>query len=69
MATDPVTSPVTPRGKWIFGIGAGVITVLIRYVGAYPEGVNFAILLMNALVPFINQFTKRKVFGTVRSNG
>ncbi len=69
MATDPVTSPVTPRGKWIFGIGAGVITVLIRYIGAYPEGVNFAIILMNALVPFINQFTKRRVFGTVKENG
>ncbi len=68
MATDPVTSPVTPRGKWIFGIGAGVITVLIRYIGAYPEGVNFAIILMNALVPFINQFTKRRVFGTVKEN-
>ncbi len=69
MATDPVTSPVTPKGKWIFGIGAGVITVLIRYIGAYPEGVNFAIILMNALVPFINQFTKRRVFGTVKENG
>lgn len=69
MATDPVTSPVTPLGKWIFGIGAGIITVLIRYVGAYPEGVNFAIILMNALVPFINQFTKRRVFGAVKENG
>lgn len=69
MATDPVTSPVTTRGKLIFGIGAGVITVLIRYIGAYPEGVNFAIILMNALVPFINQFTKRKVFGMVKENG
>ncbi len=69
MATDPVTSPVTPLGKWAFGIGCGVITVLIRYIGAYPEGVNFAILLMNALVPFINHFTKRRVFGTVKVNG
>ncbi len=69
MATDPVTSPVTAKGKWIFGIGCGVITVLIRYIGAYPEGVNFAILLMNALVPFINQIAKPRVFGVVRKNG
>lgn len=68
MATDPVTSPVTAKGKWIFGIGCGVMTVLIRYVGVYPEGVNFAILLMNALVPFINQITKPKVFGVVKKN-
>lgn len=69
MATDPATSPVTAKGKWIFGIGCGVITIMIRYVGAFPEGVNFAILLMNALVPFINQITKPKVFGMVRKNG
>ncbi len=69
MATDPVTSPVTSGGKWIFGIGCGVITILIRYVGSYPEGVNFAILLMNALVPFIDQITRPKVFGEVRKNG
>ncbi len=69
MATDPVTSPVTSSGKWIFGIGCGVITILIRYVGAYPEGVNFAILLMNALVPFIDQITRPKVFGEVKKNG
>ncbi|WP_036226004.1 RnfABCDGE type electron transport complex subunit D [Mesoaciditoga lauensis] len=69
MATDPVTSPITSKGKWIFGLGCGVITVLIRYVGSYPEGVNFAILLMNSLVPFIDQISRPKVFGEVRKNG
>jgi Na+-translocating ferredoxin:NAD+ oxidoreductase subunit D len=51
MATDYVTSPMTPKGMWIFGIGIGVITVAIRVFGAYPEGVSFAILIMNAFVP------------------
>jgi electron transport complex protein RnfD len=63
MATDYVTSPSTPAGKLIFGIGAGVITVLIRLWGNYPEGVSFAILLMNILNPFIEKWTTRKVFG------
>ncbi len=64
MATDYVTSPVTPWGKIIFGVGAGLITFLIRYFGTYPEGVSFAILFMNILTPYINSWTKRKVFGT-----
>ncbi|MBQ8892955.1 MAG: RnfABCDGE type electron transport complex subunit D [Clostridia bacterium] len=63
MATDYVTSPSTPAGKLIFGIGAGVITVLIRLWGNYPEGVSFAILLMNILNPFIEKWTPRKLFG------
>ena len=63
MATDYVTSPSTPWGKVIFGLGAGVITVLIRLWGNYPEGVSFAILLMNILNPFIEKWTRRKVFG------
>ena len=63
MATDYVTSPTTAKGKLIFGIGAGVITVLIRFWGGYPEGVSFAILLMNILNPFIDKLTARKVFG------
>ncbi|MBQ8202999.1 MAG: RnfABCDGE type electron transport complex subunit D [Clostridia bacterium] len=63
MATDYVTSPSTPWGKVIFGVGAGVITVLIRFWGNYPEGVSFAILLMNILNPFIEKWTPRKVFG------
>jgi len=63
MATDYVTSPATPAGKVIFGLGAGVITVLIRFWGNYPEGVSFAILLMNILNPYIDLWTPRKLFG------
>ncbi len=63
MATDYVTSPSTPAGKLIFGLGAGVITVLIRFWGNYPEGVSFGILLMNILNPYIDSWTKRKIFG------
>lgn len=62
MATDYVTSPFTAWGKVIFGVGAGVITCLIRYFGTYPEGVSFAILLMNIITPYINQWTRHKVF-------
>ncbi|MBQ6714842.1 MAG: RnfABCDGE type electron transport complex subunit D [Clostridia bacterium] len=65
MATDYVTSPSTPWGKVIFALGAGVITVLIRFYGNYPEGVSFAILLMNILNPFIEKWTRRKVFGGI----
>ena len=64
MATDYVTSPATPWGKVIFGVGAGLITCLIRYFGIYPEGVSFAILFMNILTPYISSWTKHKVFGT-----
>ncbi len=63
MATDYVTSPATPWGKIIFGIGAGLITFLIRYFGTYPEGVSFAILFMNILTPYVSSWTRRKVFG------
>ncbi|MEN8144277.1 MAG: RnfABCDGE type electron transport complex subunit D [Gemmatimonadota bacterium] len=63
MATDLVTSPVTNSGAWIFGIGIGLLTVLIRTWGGLPEGVMYAILLMNALVPFINRATQPRVFG------
>lgn len=63
MATDYVTSPATPKGKLIFGIGAGIITVLIRFWGVYPEGVSYAILLMNILNPYINIWSRRKLFG------
>lgn len=63
MATDYVTSPMSVKGMWIFGIGIGVITVLIRVFGAYPEGVSFAILIMNAFVPLINTYVKPKRFG------
>ena len=63
MATDYVTSPTNPLGKIIFGIGAGLITVLIREWGIYPEGVSFAILIMNILNPYIDMLTARKLFG------
>lgn len=66
MATDMVTSPTTNRGCWIFGIGIGLLVVLIRVWGGLPEGVMYAILLMNALVPFINQATQPRVFGVAR---
>jgi Na+-translocating ferredoxin:NAD+ oxidoreductase subunit D len=69
MATDYVTSPMTPKGMWIFGIGIGVITVAIRAFGAYPEGVSFAILIMNAFVPLINKAVKPKRFGEEVKHG
>ncbi len=66
MATDMVTSPVTNRGRWVFGAGVGVLVVVIRLWGGLPEGVMYAILFMNALVPFINRATQPRVFGTAR---
>ncbi len=65
MATDMVTSPMTPKGMLVYGVGIGVITVLIRVWGAYPEGVSFAILIMNAVVPLINNWAKPKRFGEI----
>ncbi len=67
MATDMVTSPVTPRGKLIFGIGCGVMTMLIRLYGVFPEGVTFAILLMNAVTPLIDKLTMPRKYGEVTS--
>ncbi|MBE6607418.1 MAG: RnfABCDGE type electron transport complex subunit D [Ruminococcaceae bacterium] len=64
MATDYVTSPATPWGKVIFGIGCGLITVLIRVFGNYPEGVSFGILLMNILTPYIEKWTVRRPLGS-----
>ena len=66
MATDYVTSPATPFGKILFGVGAGLLTFLIRYFGVYPEGVSFAILFMNILTPYIEKLTARKIFGGVK---
>ena len=66
MATDMVTSPMTTKGKIVFGIGIGLITVVIRLWGAYPEGVSFAILIMNAFTPLINKAFKPQVFGVVK---
>ncbi len=63
MATDYVTSPATAKGKIIYGIGIAVITVLIRFYGNYPEGVSFAILMLNILNPYIEKASKRKLFG------
>ena len=63
MATDYVTSPQTSKGRIVFGIGCGLLTVVIRQFGNYPEGVSFAILFMNILVPFINKFTMTKPLG------
>ena len=60
MATDYVTAPLTAKGKLIFGIGAGIISVLIRKWGTYPEGVSYAILIMNGVVPFLNKLLPRK---------
>ncbi len=64
MATDPVTSPFTNRGCWIFGAGIGILVVLIRIFGGLPEGVMYAILLMNAVTPLINRVTRQRVYGT-----
>jgi electron transport complex protein RnfD len=63
MATDMVTSPMSHRGQLIFGVGIGVITVLIRNFGVYPEGISFAILIMNGFTPLINAYVKPKRFG------
>ncbi len=66
MATDYVTSPVTSRGRLIFGVGCGLLTVFFRYFGSYPEGVSFAILVMNCLVYYLDKLTLPRVFGGVR---
>ena len=64
MATDYATSPATPTGQLVYGVGCGVLTVIFRYFGIFPEGVTYAILLMNALVWIIDRFTAPKRFGT-----
>ncbi len=66
MATDPVTSPLTQRGCWIFGIGIGILVVLIRQFGGLPEGVMYAILFMNACTPLINRMTQPRTFGAAK---
>ena len=65
IATDPVTSPLTTRGKWIFGAGVGSLVMLLRLFSGYPEGVMFAVLLMNAVTPLINRWTIPRPFGGV----
>ena len=66
MATDYVTTPFTNKGRVVFGIGAGLLTFVIRKFGVYPEGVSIAILTMNLVTPFINDFTKKKTLGGVK---
>ncbi len=68
MATDYTTSPVSFKGKIIFGIGCGLITSIIRFFGSYPEGVSFSIILMNILVPHIERLTTAKPFGTPKKD-
>lgn len=63
MATDYATTPITTKGKIVFGLGCGIITFIIRRFGSYPEGVSFSILLMNVLTPYIEQLTRTKVLG------
>jgi electron transport complex protein RnfD len=58
IATDPVTSPLTAKGEWIFGLGVGTLIMLIRFLGEYPEGVMYAVLIMNAITPLIDRFTR-----------
>ncbi len=67
MATDYATTPPTKWGKVLFGLGCGIITVLIRVFGNYPEGVSFAILFMNILTPYLTKWTRKKPFGGVKS--
>uniref|UniRef100_A0A7C4XJN1 Ion-translocating oxidoreductase complex subunit D n=1 Tax=candidate division WOR-3 bacterium TaxID=2052148 RepID=A0A7C4XJN1_UNCW3 len=69
MATDWVTSPVTKMGRWIFGAGCGILTIVFRLWTKHPEGVCFAILLMNLITPLIDQVTKPRIYGTKRSFG
>jgi len=63
IATDPVSGATTPRGKLIFGFGAGLLTIVIRTWGGFPDGVAFAILLMNLCVPLIDQYTQPRIYG------
>jgi electron transport complex protein RnfD len=66
MATDPVTTPVTKKGRYIFGIGCGILLMVIRYFSGLPEGVMYSILFMNALVPLINRYTQPLPFGYIK---
>ena len=67
MATDYVTSPLLPAGKVVFGIGCGIITMLIRLFGQYPEGVSFSILIMNCLTPLIDTFFQKRMYGGAKN--
>jgi electron transport complex protein RnfD len=63
MATDPVTTPVTKKGRYIFGAGCGILIMVIRIFSGLPEGVMYSILFMNAITPLINRYTRPKRFG------
>lgn len=67
MATDYVTAPVTTKGRFIFGLGCGILTVLIRVFGGFPEGVNYSILIMNMLTPMIDKYVRPRVYGHKKS--
>jgi len=67
MATDPVTSPYTSKGIWYFGFGIGFLVVLIRLFGGLPEGVMYAVLLMNSVTPLLNKYTRRRVYGHLKN--
>jgi len=67
IATDPVTSPISPKGKFLFGVGIGAFTMLIRIFSGYPEGVMFAVLLMNGFTPLINRWTIPRILGQVKA--
>ena len=69
MATDYASTPVTPKGKIIMGLGCGIITVLIRIFGGYPEGVSYSIIIANLLVPLIERVTVPTPFGIVKKGG
>ena len=69
MATDYVTTPVTPKGRLLFGIGCGLLTMLIRKYGGFPEGVCYSILLMNVTTPLLDRWTVPKRFGEVKARG
>jgi len=68
MATDYSSSPVTPKGQVIMGVGCGILTAVIRLLGGYPEGVSYSILIMNIATPLIDKYTMPRVFGEVKSN-
>ena len=69
MATDYVTTPMNSLARYLYAVGIGVIVVLIRKFGNYPEGVTYAILLMNIVTPLLDRSLKRKVYGEVKQNG
>ncbi len=69
IATDPVTASTTAKGRWLFGLGIGIITVLIRTFGGYPDAIAFAVLLMNMAVPMIDYYTKPKAYGHKTNKG